>query len=60
MTLHGYDAIPHYYKQDLELRWRIEALAIDLATDVPDAVDDDIEDTPEKKAWRRKYLDAEL
>lgn len=59
-ALHGYDAIPHYYKQDLELRWLIEALAIDLATDVPDAVDDDIEDTPEKKAWRRKYLDAEV
>ena len=59
-ALHGYEAIPYYYKQDLELRWLIEALAIDLANDVPAAVDDDIEDTPEKKAWRRKYLNAEL
>ena len=57
-ALYGYEAIPYYYKQDLELRWLIEALALDLATDVPVAVDDDVDDTPEKKAWRKKYLDA--
>ena len=59
-ALHGYDAIPHYYKQDLELRWLIEALALDLANDVPIAVDDDTNDTPEKRAWRRKYLDTQM
>lgn len=59
-ALHGYDAIPHYYKQDLELRWLIEALALDLANDVPIAIDDDTNDTPEKRAWRRKYLDTQM
>ena len=34
-ALLGYDAIPDYYKENLELRWLIEELADDLATDIP-------------------------
>ena len=59
-ALHGYDTIPHYYKQDLELRWLIEELAIDLATDAPYNVDDLSDDAPEKVAWRRKYIDMQI
>lgn len=42
----GYDAIPQYYKDNLELRWLIEEIAEDIATGL--ALSD--------KKWRDKYI----
>ena len=54
----GYDAIPQYYKENLELRWLIEELATDLATKVPLSEYSDCYDTPERTAWMNKYIDV--
>ena len=42
----GYDAIPQYYKDNLELRWLIEEIAEDIATGL--ALSD--------KKWRDKFI----
>ena len=42
----GYDSIPQYYKDNLELRWLIEEIADDMAKGL---------DLQEKK-WREKYI----
>lgn len=57
-ALLGYDAIPDYYKENLELRWLIEELADDLATDIPVEAYGDNYDTPEKRNWMKKYVEV--
>lgn len=57
-ALLGYDAIPEYYKENLELRWLIEELATDLATDIPVGEYIDCYDTPEKRLWMKKYVEV--
>lgn len=52
----GYDAIPQYYKENLELRWLIEELAKDLATGIPVSEYTDCYDTPEKASWMNRYV----
>ena len=54
----GYDAIPQYYKENLELRWLIEELATDLATKIPLSEYSACYDTPERTAWMNKYIDV--
>ena len=56
-ALLGYDAIPDYYKDRLELRWLIEELATDIAKGIPVGEYVDCYDTPEKKRWMKKYVD---
>lgn len=53
----GYESIPHYYKDNLELRWLIEEIATDLATEIPVGAYMDCYDTPEKCRWMQKYVD---
>lgn len=57
-ALLGYDAIPEYYKENLELRWLIEELATDLATEIPVGEYIDCYDTPEKRLWMKKYVEV--
>ena len=57
-ALLGYDAIPDYYKENLELRWLIEEIATDLATDIPVGEYVDCYDTTEKRLWMKKYVDV--
>lgn len=57
-ALLGYDAIPDYYKENLELRWLIEEIATDLATDIPVGEYMDCYDTTEKRLWMKKYVDV--
>lgn len=57
-ALLGYDAIPEYYKENLELRWLIEELATDLATDIPVGEYIDCYDTLEKRLWMKKYVEV--
>lgn len=57
-ALLGYDAIPDYYKENLELRWLIEEIATDLATNIPLSEYGDNSDTPEKREWKKKYIDV--
>ncbi len=52
-ALLGYDAIPEYYKKNLELRWLVEEIGNDLATFIP--VD---EDTKESRRWMKKYVEV--
>ena len=54
----GYDAIPQYYKENLELWWLIEELATDLATKIPLSEYSACYDTPERTAWMNKYIDV--
>ena len=54
----GYDAIPQYYKENLELRWLIKELATDLATKIPLSEYSACYDTPERTAWMNKYIDV--
>ena len=56
-ALLGYDAIPDYYKEKLELRWLIEELATDIAMGIPVGEYMDCYDTPEKRLWMKKYVD---
>lgn len=57
-ALLGYDAIPDYYKENLELRWLIEEIATDLASDIPVGEYMDCYDTTEKRLWMKKYVDV--
>lgn len=54
----GYDAIPQYYKENLELWWLIEELATDLATKIPLSEYSACYDTQERTAWMNKYIDV--
>jgi hypothetical protein len=54
----GYDAIPQYYKENLELRLLIKELATDLATKIPLSEYSACYDTPERTAWMNKYIDV--
>lgn len=54
----GYDAIPQYYKENLELWWLIEELATDIATKIPLSEYSACYDTPERTAWMNKYIDV--
>ena len=51
----GYDAIPDYYKEHLELRWLIEEIADDLADGIP-VSEFGANDTPEQRRWIEKYI----
>lgn len=53
----GYDAIPTYFKENLELRWLIEEMADDLADGIPVGEYGDCYDTPQKRRWMDKYVD---
>jgi len=57
-ALLGYDAIPDYYKEKLELRWLVEELASDIAMGIPVGEYMDCYDTPEKRLWMKKYVDV--
>lgn len=57
-ALLGYDAIPEYYKEALELRWLIEEIATDLATDNPLRSRNRTHDAPETREWMRKYVEV--
>lgn len=48
--IHGYDAIPQYYKENLELLPILKEVAIDLYTGCTK--------TEDLKRWKRKYLDG--
>lgn len=52
----GYDAIPDYYKEKLELRWLIEEMADDLACGLPVGEDNNSHDTPDVRRWLNKYF----
>lgn len=54
----GYEVIPSYYKENLELRWLIEELADDLAGGIPVGEYLDCYDTPEKRRWMDKYVEG--
>lgn len=54
----GYEAIPSYYKEKLELRWLIEEMADDLARGIPVGEYIDCYDTPEKRRWMDKYVEG--
>ena len=54
----GYEAIPSYYKENLELRWLIEEMADDLAGGIPVGEYMDNYDTPEKRRWMDKYVEG--
>lgn len=54
----GYEAIPSYYKENLELRWLIEEMADDLADGIPVGEYLDCYDTPEKRRWMDKYVEG--
>ena len=54
----GYEAIPSYYKENLELRWLIEEMADDLAGGIPVGEYIDNYDTPEKRRWMDKYVEG--
>lgn len=54
----GYEAIPSYYKEKLELRWLIEEMADDLAGGIPVGEYIDCYDTPEKRRWMDKYVEG--
>ena len=57
-ALLGYELIPEYYKEHLELRWLIEEIATDLATDISVILHDGRCDTPEAQEWLRKYIEV--
>ena len=57
-ALLGYDAIPDYYKDTLELSWLIEEIATDLASDIPVGEYIDCYDTIEKRRWMDRYVDV--
>ena len=57
----GYEAIPSYFKDKLELRWLIEEMANDLADGIPvgkGGYSEDYYDTPEKRRWMERYVDG--
>lgn len=54
----GYDAIPSYFKEHLELRWLVEELADDLSNVIPVGEYIDCYDTPEKCRWMKKYVEV--
>lgn len=54
----GYEAIPLYYKENLELRWLVEEIANDLAGGIPVGEYMDCYDTPEKRRWMDKYVEG--
>lgn len=54
----GYEKIPSYFKDNLELRWLIEELADDLADDIPVGEYSNNYDTPEKCRWMDKYVEG--
>ena len=54
----GYEAIPDYYKENLELRWLIEEMADDLAGGIPVGEYIDCYDTPEIRRWMSRYVDV--
>ena len=56
----GYEAIPSYFKENLELRWLIEEMADDLAGGIPVGEYIDCYDTPEKRRWMDKYVEGVL
>ncbi len=56
-AIHGYNAIPVHFTENLELKWLIEELATDLATSIPVGEYIDCYDTPEKRRWMEKYVD---
>lgn len=54
----GYEAIPLYYKENLELRWLIEEIADDITCGIPEGGKWPYYDTPEKRRWREKYVEG--
>lgn len=54
----GYEAIPSYYKENLELRWLVEEMANDLAGGIPVGEYMNCYDTPEKRRWMEKYVEG--
>lgn len=54
----GYEAIPSYYKDNLELRWLIEEMADDLGGGIPVGEYLDCYDTPEKRRWMDRYVEG--
>lgn len=57
-AIHGYDAIPTYFKEDLELRWLIEEMADDIAGGIPVGEYADKYDTSEKRRWMDRYVEG--
>lgn len=57
-AIYGYDAMPNYFKDNLELRWLLEEMADDLATGIPVSEYSNNDDTEEKRRWIRKYVDV--
>ena len=57
-VLVGFDAIPDYYKEHLELRPVMEAIADDLSSGC--CISESVKrDTPEKEQWFSRYCEAE-
>ena len=54
----GYEVIPPYFKDKLELRELIEEMANDLADGIPVSEYADNYDTPEKRRWMGKYVEG--
>lgn len=57
-AIYGYDAIPDYYKENLELRELLEEMADDLSDGIPVSEYGDNYATPRQVRWMDKYVEG--